>query len=282
MFEVHFVRGLSLVTMSFFMEYLDSAIGMGYGTALTPILLLMGFHPLDVVACILLSEFTTGLLAGFTHHHFGNVDFKPASTNIVFMIRKIKELGAIAVLKTQIPFHLKIALVLVSCSIIGTAIAVFFGVNLSKFWLNLYIGFMVFVIGVIILLTLNKKFSFSWKKLFILGFVASFNKGISGGGYGPVITGGQILAGVYEKSVIGITSLAEGLTCMVGIIIYILTKGRNINWSIAAYLVIGAILAVPFSAVSVKRISTKRLKLFIGILTIILGLLTLVNMIFFR
>ena len=41
--------------------------------------------------------------------------------------------------------------------------------------------------------------------------IASFNKGTSGGGYGSVVTGGQLPAGVDGENAVGITSIAEGL-----------------------------------------------------------------------
>ncbi len=47
-------------------EYIDSALGMGYGTTLTPVLLLCGFDPLQIVPAVLLSEFSTGLVATIT------------------------------------------------------------------------------------------------------------------------------------------------------------------------------------------------------------------------
>jgi uncharacterized protein len=100
---------------------------------------------------------------------------------------------------------------------------------------------------------------------------------MSGGGYGPIVTGGQILAGVESKSAIGITSLAEGLTCLVGLITYIFVCKSPIDWKLAPYIVIGAVLSVPLSAKSVKFISTKKLKLSIAILTIALGTLTIVK-----
>ena len=56
-------------------EYLDSSLGMGYGTTLTPILLLAGFAPLDIVPAILLSEALTGAAAGLLHQRDGNVNF---------------------------------------------------------------------------------------------------------------------------------------------------------------------------------------------------------------
>jgi len=36
------------------------------------------------------------------------------------------------------------------------------------------------------------------------------NKGLGGGGYGPVITLGSVFAGVIEKSATGIATLADG------------------------------------------------------------------------
>ena len=53
--------------------------------------------------------------------------------------------------------------------------------------------------GIVILICINKQFQFSWRKISFLGVVASFNKGMSGGGYGPVVTGDQILSGIKEK-----------------------------------------------------------------------------------
>ena len=38
--------------VAFISEYLDSGLGMGYGTALAPILILMGFNPLQVVPAV--------------------------------------------------------------------------------------------------------------------------------------------------------------------------------------------------------------------------------------
>jgi len=136
--------------------------------------------------------------------------------------------------------------------------------------------------GVVILVCLGKEFKFSWKKIVFLGVIASFNKGMSGGGYGPVVTGGQILSGVEGKSAVGITSLAEGLTCLVGIITYVLVLKNPLDLRLAPWIIIGAVLSVPFSAKSVKLISTKKLKLMIAALTIILGIFTLVKTLYSR
>ncbi len=91
------------------------------------------------------------------------------------------------------------------------------------------------------------------------------------------MTGGQVLSGVEGKSAVGITSLAEGLTCLVGVITYILVSKDPLDWKLAPWIIVGAVLSVPLSAKSVKLVSEKRLKLAIAIVTIILGTFTIVK-----
>ena len=266
-----------IVIGAFICEYVDSTLGMGYGTTLTPVLLLIGFSPMQIVPAVLLSELISGILAGIFHHFEGNVDFKPKTMDIFKIKDMIKSHGFFNGLRNTLSFHSKIVLLLASCSIIGTLIAVFIAVSIPKFWLKLYIGVLVLSMGLIILILNKKNFKFSPKKIFFLGFLASFNKGMSGGGYGPVVTSGQILSGIHGKSAVGITSLAEGLTCLVGVLAYTLIRTNPVDWILAPYIVTGAVLSVPFSAKSVKYISTNRLKLAIAILTIVLGILTIVK-----
>jgi len=242
---------LVVIALAYVCEYIDSSLGMGYGTTLTPLLMIAGFKPLQIVPSILLSEFITGLLAGFFHHRHKNVNFKKGTLDF------------------------KIAAVMSACSVLGAVVAVAVAVQLPPFYLKLYISLIVLAMGIIILFTLKRTFRFSWRKIYFLGSIAAFNKGISGGGYGPIVTGGQILSGVSSKSAIGITSLAEGLTCLVGVIVYFAVSNHAIDWRLAPYLVVGAVLSVPFATLTVKKLRTDRLKFAVGIATLALGLFTL-------
>ena len=69
---------------------------------------------------------------------------------------------------------------------------------------------------------------FSWRKIMGISFLAALNKGISGGGYGPLVMGGQILSGVNAKNAVGITAFAEAVTCFIGFILY-LVMGKRID-----------------------------------------------------
>jgi len=247
----HIEISVFIIFLAFICEYVDSSIGMGYGTTLTPLLLLIGYNPLQVVPAVLLSELITGLGAGFAHHKFRNVNLKFGSVDF------------------------KIAAVLASGSILGTITAVLVALNLPARYVKIYIGCLVLAMGILILSTLGRIFKFSWSKITGIGLIAAFNKGISGGGYGPVVTSGQILSGVHSKNAIGITSLAEGLTCVVGVIAYLIFTNHTIEWTIAPSLILGAVLSVPFAAYTVKKIDGTKLRLIVGIGTLILGILIL-------
>lgn len=244
-----------IIILAFVCEYIDSSLGMGYGTTLTPLLLIMSYNPLQIVPAVLLSELFTGLSAAFFHHRFRNTNFKIGTMD------------------------LKIAMAMAGCSILGTLAAVFIAINLPIYYVKLYIGLLVFTMGVFILLTLKRKYEFSWRKIVSLGLLAAFNKGVSGGGYGPLVTSGQILSGVKSKNAIGITSFAEGLTCLVGVITYLIYTDRIIEWDLAPSLILGAIVSVPIAAYTVKKFKSGRLRLIVGITTLILGLVTLVKLI---
>ena len=105
-----------IIVLAFICEYVDSSLGMGYGTTLTPLLLILGYKPLQIVPAILLSELVTGLSAAFFHHKFKNANFKIGTTNF------------------------KIVTVMAGSSIFGVLAAVLIALNLPVFYIKLYIA----------------------------------------------------------------------------------------------------------------------------------------------
>ncbi len=246
---------------------------MGFGTTLAPILLILGFTPLQIVPSILLSELITGLLGGLLHHHEKNVSFSIKTLNIPRIWGRLRIIGARETFRRGISPHLRVVIMLIGSSLLGVILSVLVAKSAPQSWVTLYIGFIAMAMGLMILICFNKEFRFSWKRITTLGFFASFNKGLTGGGYGPLIVSGQILSGVKAKSAIGITSLAEGLTCLIGVILYsIFSSGTNMNWMLAPIIVSGALLALPLSVKSVKAMNPQILKFAIAIITFILGL----------
>lgn len=234
-------------------EFMDSSLGMGYGTTLTPLLLLAGFAPLQIVPAVLLSELITGVAAGVLHHRDGNVDF-------------LKDAHA-----------RRTAMLLGSLSCVGAVLAVWMAVSISKFWLGLFITLIILAMGVIILLTRNRKIPYRAGGIMAVGAVAAFNKGLSGGGYGPLVTAGQMVAGLPAKHAVAITSVAESLTCLIGLLAY-LALGKRIAWELAVPLAVGALLSVPMATLTVRRASEASLRGVVGVVTLILGAVALIKL----
>ncbi len=255
--------------ISLLAEYMDATIGMGYGTTLTPLLLLMGFLPLQIVPAILLSQFISGIFAARLHQRAGNVSFDFTNDTEHSIVKRLGKLGYIPKSPAS-----KVAFVLVMSSIVGVFVAVLIAVTLPVFYLKLYISLIVIAMGIIIVAKHKTRNEFSWKRIMGLGVLAAFNKGISGGGYGPLIVSGQILSGVETKNSIGITALSEGATCFIGVITYLIV-GTNVDWMLAPYLVTGSLISVPISVYTVKRMPVKQFTLIIGVATTLLGLFTL-------
>ena len=263
---------LILFLFAFVCEFIDSSMGMGYGTILSPVLIIMGFEPLVVVPSILLSQAFGGLTASIFHHQFRNVSFNRESRDF------------------------KAFLYISGFGIIATIFAALISINLPKVVLKSYIGLLVFIMGIIMLRKMN--FKFSWKKLIGIGIISAFNKGISGGGFGPVVTGGQIISGQNHKSAIGITTLAEAPICLVGFVTFLI--GRTVMelngqvmdmpfsvfvqrlfaphmfcWELLLALILGSMFVSPFGAFTTRIIHQKVLHYLVGIIITILGVLTL-------
>jgi len=231
-------------------EYLDSSLGMGYGTTLTPILLLAGFAPLDIVPAILLSEALTGAAAGLLHQRDGNVNF-------------LRDARA-----------RRTAVLLIALSAVGAIAAATLAMKISKEMLTLFIASIIIAMGIIILVTLNRPFRYRPGGIVSVGAVAAFNKGLSGGGYGPLVTAGQVVSGLPSKHAIAITSVAESFTCVIGLAAY-LALGRQISWGLTIPLVAGALLSVPIATLTVRRLPEKGMRLILGLVTLALGALAL-------
>ena len=147
-----------VLLLCFACELLDSSLGMGYGTTLTPVLLACGFEPLALVPSVLFSEFLSGFAASHFHHEAGNVDLSPGGRES------------------------RVALLLALGSVVGVVAGVSFAVKLPVFHLKLIIGLIITSAGAVIWILQRRTFTYRTWKMFALAAVASFNKALSGGG----------------------------------------------------------------------------------------------------
>jgi uncharacterized membrane protein YfcA len=259
-----------VAVLSLLSEYATASMGMGYGTVLTPLLLLFGLSPLHVVPAVLIGQLAGSIVGGLAHHRLGNItlDFRRDEKIIK---EKLSGLGYLP--RSQ---DAKVVFILAGCGIIGALIGVATAVNIPEIAMTTYIGIVVFGTGIVILLRKSYQGSISWKGLVGVGVLSSFNKGISGGGYGPLVTGGQLISGREVRSSVGSTTVAEAVVCLVGFLGYMLMTG-GIFWALAAATSIGSVIAGPFAALTVRKIDAARLKIIIGFALIALGIYTLLK-----
>lgn len=267
---------LWLIPAALFCEFIDSSLGMLYGTILSPVLIIAGFDPLLVVPSILLTQAIGGLTASLLHHHLKNVDFSLQNKDS----NGFKKIGYKEFFKKSTTQDLKVAFFITILGVLAAILAALIAVNIPKVFLKTYIGIIVTLMGIIIISRVN--FNFSWNKIIGIGVLSAFNKTISGGGFGPVVTTGQIISGRNSKNSIGTTTLAEAPICIAGFLVYLLTKGIS-NWNLIYVLSSGAIIGAiigPFFTAKFK--SEKKLKIVLGFLTLALGIFVLIDTWYFK
>jgi len=258
-----------IISAAFICEMIDSSLGMLYGTILSPVLIIMGYDPLIVVPSILFSQAIGGLIASIRHHKLKNAEFKIEKE----VMKQLAELGYIDTFRKGVSRDLKVAFVVTFAGILATIIAAFTAISIPRVALKTYIGILVLVMGIVLLL--RAKFEFSWKKIVGIGMLSAFNKGISGGGFGPVVTSGQLIAGRKSKESIAATTLSEVLICTAGFLTYLIKNGLS-TWNLVALLTAGAVIgAVIGPLITAKFKSEKKLRLGLGILVTLLGIWTL-------
>ncbi|MBN1800816.1 MAG: sulfite exporter TauE/SafE family protein [Candidatus Lokiarchaeota archaeon] len=243
-----------VITFAFLFEFVDTALGGGYGTVLAPLLLVLGFISLDVVPAILFSEIWTGLTGATMHHKLKNANFSEETKTNWKILSLISILG-----------------------ISATVCAVFIAISIDKILLNTYIGFLVTIVGALMLT--NFRYKFSWKKIGIIGAISSFNKGISGGGFGPLLTAGQVVSGRDTKNAIATALACEFPICIAGLITYFAFKPITETFLLLCLLLtIGAIPASIIGAFSVTKMKDERnFKTLTGVFIVFLGIFVLLK-----
>jgi len=252
-------------------EMIDSSLGMLYGTILSPVLIIVGFDPLVVVPSILFSQAIGGIIASIGHHRLRNVDFTIKKD----VMKRLSDLGYIETFRKSTTRDLKVVFVITCFGILATIIGALTAISIPKVALKTYIGLLVLLMGIILLL--RSRFNFSWEKIFGIGILSAFNKGISGGGFGPVVTSGQLISGRETKKSIGTTTLSEAPICITGFLTYIIRNGLT-TWNLVLILTAGAIVgAIIGPHITTKFKSEEKLRLGLGILVTLLGIWTLVK-----
>jgi uncharacterized membrane protein YfcA len=211
---------------------------------------LFGYPIAEVIPTVLLSQAIGGVVGSIFHHKCGNIDIKDRRSKIIISV-----IGGFGVIAT----------------IIGVVVAV----KIPAFYVKSYIAILIIAVGLALIHENN--FIFKWWKIAILGILASFNKGISGGGFGPLVTGGQIISGNGSKQSISCTTASEVPICLIGFLTFILVN-KCPDFKLLIPICIGAAIGGLFGPYFTKVSSDMVLKKIIGLIILAEGIVILMTL----
>jgi len=230
-------------------QFVDGALGMGYGVTSSTLLIAMGLSPAVASASVQMSKIGTAAISGVAHHRFGNVDWPT--------VRRIAIPGAV-----------------------GSFIGALFLSSLSTEAARPIAAGLLFVLGLYVLLRFligrapkRRAGTPGLRMLAPLGFTGGFVDATGGGGWGPVTTPTLLADGRLSPArVIGTVSTAEFLVATSATLGFFLGLGiRGVDFGYVLALLIGGAIAAPFAAAAVRHLNPRILGVVIG------GVIVLLN-----
>jgi uncharacterized protein len=224
-------------------QLVDGSMGMAYGVTSSTLLLLAGFSPLAASASLHLAEVATTLASGLAHRRMGNVDRKLAWT--------LALPGAAG----------------------GFAGALFLGA-VPGHLIRPFVSLVLLVLGCSILYRFsNPKLSVVGKvpvmpRLLLapLGLVAGLCDAIGGGGWGPIVTTTLLAKSeAPPRAIIGSVNVSETAVAIAATLGFLIVAGlEGFSMPFVLALMAGGVLAAPFAAWLVGRVSRNVLGVAIG------------------
>lgn len=237
----------------FIAQMIDGALGMAYGVSVTTFLLgsgISGITPAIASASMHASEiFTTG------------------SSSLVYMrFRNI---------------NMKLFRALVWPGLIGTVVGVITVSFVSKEYFSVIkpmVAIYTLTLGIIIILRAFKKPKKrkKVKNIYPIAFSGGFLDSVGGGGWGPIVTSSLLAGGRHLRYAVGSAHLAKFFVAVVSTITFSFMIGLS-HWQVIIGLVIGGMVAAPFSIYLSNKIPIKKGLILVGILIIIISLRTLIK-----
>lgn len=239
---------LLFVLAGFLAQMVDGSIGMAYGVSSNSLLLSFGVPPAAASASVHTAEVFTTLVSGVSHWKLKNIDKK-------------------------------LFLSLVIPGVIGGVMGALILSNLEIGILQPLVSVYLICMGVRIIYKAFKKpieKKLEKVKTWIIGVFGGLLDAMGGGGWGPVVTTTLVADGQTPRYVIGSVNTSEFFVTLAQTIIFFSFLGLGEFWKIIVGLAIGGVIAAPFAAMLVKKISPKAIMITVGIVVIVLNIRTII------
>ncbi|SFX07403.1 sulfite exporter TauE/SafE family protein [Cytophaga hutchinsonii] len=239
---------LIFISIGVVTQLLDGALGMGYGVACSSFLLGLGLTPAYTSATVHLAKsFNTGT-SGISHLRVRSLNQK--------LFRSLLIPG-------------------IAGSVLGAwLLADVIHTDLVK----PFVAFYLLILGILILLKPfrepnDKK---RVKKISLLAAVGGFIDSIGGGGWGPIVTSNLLQKGRVSSYTVGSVNIVEFFVALSAALTFIYFDKFS-GWQAIIGLIIGGVLAYPFTSFIVSKINRNVITLLLGLIVIVFGMNTLIT-----
>jgi uncharacterized membrane protein YfcA len=237
----------------FVAQMIDGSLGMAYGVSVTTFLQSLGLPAI------------TPAVASASMH--ASEIFTTGSSSLVYM--RFKNI------------NMKLFKILVWPGIMGAIIGAILVSYISKEYVAFIkplVAIYTLILGILILRRALKKsmITSKIKNIFPVAFSGGFLDSIGGGGWGPIVTSSLLAGGRNMRYAVGSAHLAKMFVAIVSTITFFITIGIG-HWQIIFGLVIGGMIAAPFSIYLSNKIPIKKGLILVAILIIVLSLRTIIQ-----
>lgn len=234
----------------FMAQMIDGCIGMAYGVSSTSLLLSFGVPPAAASASVHTAEVFTTFVSGISHYRLKNIDKKLFSS-------------------------------LVIPGVIGGVLGAFIITNINTAIIEPIINSYLIIMGIrIVYKAFCKPVQKASKtiKNWILGIVGGFLDAVGGGGWGPVVTTTLVADGKTPRYVIGSVNASEFFVTIAQAATFFTILGIGQYWKVILGLAAGGVIAAPFAAFLVKKITPKTMMIVVGIVVAALNIRSIILM----
>jgi siroheme synthase-like protein len=238
------------ILAGFIAQLIDGSMGMAYGVTTTTFLLSFGITPAVASASMHASEIMTTGTSSLIYLRYRNINVK--------LFRSLLIPGAIG----AIVGACTISLLKPYMGYVKPVVSVY----------TLILGILIIRKALGVLRKKRKKI----KRVGVLAAAGGFLDSVGGGGWGPIVTSSLVAGGRDLRYSIGSAHAAKFFVAVVSTITFFFMIGIG-HWMIILGLILGGMIAAPFSIWLSTRISVRNGLILVGILIIITSLKSLIG-----